>query len=189
LSGHPAGMSTLADVAKAIGGVVGPSAKAGLELLGTLPVLLPRRNCGCGCEIPPPCWAPQPLDPVVSRVCPGGRGVLRLTLTNCGVTPRTIAVSTTDAAVSVTPANVTLGAMEQGLVILSLELPASSSVGTTERTIVWIKGCREHYLPWTVIAAGATACCTADVDVEDCPDLVHHWYDHFYCERPCPPQR
>jgi hypothetical protein len=21
--------------------------------------------------------------------------------------------------------------------------------------------------------------------VEDCPDLLHHWYDHFYCNRPC----
>jgi hypothetical protein len=23
------------------------------------------------------------------------------------------------------------------------------------------------------------------VEVEDCPDLIHHWYDHFYCDRPC----
>ena len=26
----------------------------------------------------------------------------------------------------------------------------------------------------------------SELTVEDCPDLVHHWYDHFYCPRPCP---
>jgi hypothetical protein len=25
--------------------------------------------------------------------------------------------------------------------------------------------------------------------VEDCPDLIHHWYDHFYCPRPCIEER
>jgi len=24
-----------------------------------------------------------------------------------------------------------------------------------------------------------------DIEIEDCPDLIHHWYDHFYCPRPC----
>jgi hypothetical protein len=22
--------------------------------------------------------------------------------------------------------------------------------------------------------------------VDDCPDNIHHWYDHFYCDRGCP---
>jgi hypothetical protein len=25
-----------------------------------------------------------------------------------------------------------------------------------------------------------------EVEVDDCPDNIHHWYDHFYCERGCP---
>jgi hypothetical protein len=29
-------------------------------------------------------------------------------------------------------------------------------------------------------------CADTEVEIEDCPDLIHHWYDHFYCERPCP---
>jgi hypothetical protein len=188
MSSSTSGTSTLADVTKAIGGILGPGAKIGLELLGTLPVPLPRRSCGCDCEIPPPCWMPQPLDPIRSRVCPGGKGVLRLTLTNCDMTPRTIAVSATDGAV-VAPATVTLGPMEQGLVVVTLEMPISALVGTTKTSVVWIKGCRLHCLRWTAVAAGAVTGCTADADVEDGPDLVHHWYDHFYCPRPCPEKR
>jgi hypothetical protein len=181
--------STVADIAKAISGVIGPTAKIGLELLGTLPVPLPRRSCGCDCEIPPPCWMPQPLEPVVSRVCPGGKGVLRLTITNCDMTARKIEVTATDAAVTITPASITLGPMEQALVVLTLELPATAVTGASEKAIVWIRGCRVHFLRWTVTAAAAVTCSTADVDVEDCPDLVHHWYDHFYCPRPCPEKR
>jgi hypothetical protein len=183
------GTSSVADLAKAIGGVIAPTAKLGLELLGTLPVPLPRRSCGCDCEIPPPCWMPQPLKPVVSRVCPGGKGVLRLTVTNCGITSRKIEVTATNPAVAITPSTLTLGPMEQGLAVLTLELPATAPAGAHEQAIVWIRGCRVHYLRWTVEAAGAAVCRTADVDVEDCPDLVHHWYDHFYCPRPCPEQR
>jgi hypothetical protein len=183
------GTSTVADIAKAIGGVIGPTARVGLELLGTVPVPLPRRGCSCDCEIPPPCWMPQPLKPVVSRVCPGGKGVLRLTVTNCDMTPRRIDVSATDAAVTIAPASITLGPMEQGLVVVTLELPATAHTGAREKTIVWIRGCRAHFLRWTVEAAGAVTCCTADVDIEDCPDFVHHWYDHFYCPRPCPEKR
>jgi len=189
MSSSTSGTSTLGDVAKAIGGILGPGAKVGLELLGTLPMPLPRRSCGCSCEIPPPCWMPQPLDPVVSRVCPGGKGVLRLTLTNCDMKPCTIKVEATNAAVSVAPASVTLGPMEQGLVVLTLEMPAAAGAGTTEKSLVWIRGCRLYYLRWSVVAAGAVTCCTADVDLEDGPDLVHHWYDHFYCPRPCPDKR
>jgi len=176
---------TLADAAKAVGGLIAPGAKLGMELLGS--IRLPRRNCGCGCEIPPPCWVPQPLGEFTTEACPGNSGVLRLTVTNCGMVGRTITVSATNAAVKVTPASLTLGPMEEGLVVLSLDVPAAASKGQTQKSLVWIHGCKEYFLRWTVVvAASGVSCCATDVELEDCPDLIHHWYDHFYCQRPCP---
>jgi hypothetical protein len=113
--------------------------------------------------------------------------LLRLTITNCGVTGRTIKVFATNAAVKVEPASLTLGPLEEGLITLSLEVPSAAQKGQTQKSIVWIHGCMEHFLRWTVVvAASGVSCCATEVEFEDCPDLIHHWYDHFYCQRPCP---
>jgi hypothetical protein len=178
------GSATLADAVKAIGDVIAPGAKIGLGLLES--IRLPSRNCGCGCEIPPPCWAPQPLGDVESEACPGNNGVLRLVITNCGMTTRAIKVTATNAAVNVEPAALTLGPQEEGVVALTLAVPAGATTGQTQKSLVWIHGCKEHFLRWTVVAAEAGVSCSPDdVELEDCPDLIHHWYDHFYCQRPC----
>jgi hypothetical protein len=180
-----AGSATLADAAKAVGDLIAPGAKRGMELLGS--IRLPSRSCGCGCDIPPPCWMPQPLGEFTTEACPGNKGLLRLTITNCGVTGRTIKVSATNAAVKVEPASLTLGPLEEGLITLSLEVPSGATKGQTQKSIVWIHGCMEHFLRWTVVvAASGVSCCATEVELEDCPDLIHHWYDHFYCQRPCP---
>jgi hypothetical protein len=178
------GSGTLADAVKAIGDVIRPGARLGLELLES--VRLPSRSCGCGCEIPPPCWAPQPLGDVETQACPGNNALLRLTITNCGMASRAINVAATNGAVDVQPASVTLGALEEGVVILSLPVPAGATKGQTQKSLVWVHGCKDHYLRWTVVAVEAGVSCSAgELELEDCPDLIHHWYDHFYCQRPC----
>jgi hypothetical protein len=50
---------------------------------------------------------------------------------------------------------------------------------------VWIHGCVEHAVRWTVRVAGRGGDSCNELDIDDCPDYVHHWYDHFYCARPC----
>lgn len=174
--------TTLADVARSVGGLIAPGARAGLELLGS--IRLPSRT-QCGCEIPPPCWVPQPLGDRTTDACPGSKAVLRLHVTNCGFSGRTIKVAATNKAVKVTPASLPLGPLEQGVVILSLEVPEGATKGQTQKSLVFVRGCKDYYLRWTVEVAGDEASCSTDVELEDCPDLVHHWYDHFYCERPC----
>jgi hypothetical protein len=175
---------TLADAAKAITDLIAPGAKKGMELLGS--IKLPSRGCSCGCEIPPPCWMPQPLGDFTSEACPGSKAVLRLAITNCGMTKRTITVSATNAAVKVEPASLPLGPMEDGVIVVSWDVPAGATKGQTQKSIVWIHGCNEHFLRWTVeVAASGATCAATEVELEDCPDLIHHWYDHFYCERPC----
>ena len=179
---------SLADAAKAVGSVLEQGTKAGMELLDAIKLPLPSRS-GCSCEIPPPCWEPQPIGDVTTRACPGNKAVLRLHVVNCGSAGRTVTVDATNKAIDVTPASVTLGPYEDATVVLSLDIPATAKEGEREKAVVWVRGCYVHYLRWTVEVTCKNASCCSDASVEDCPDLVHHWYDHFYCQRPCPHQR
>jgi hypothetical protein len=64
-------------------------------------------------------------------------------------------------------------------------VPADAATGQEYEVLLWVRGCQNHYLRWTLKVANRGASCCHEVEVEDCPDLIHHWYDHFYCERPC----
>lgn len=149
---------------------------------------MPLRMQRCGCEVPPPCWMPKALGDVRSRVCAGGTAVLRLRVTNCGASGRTFEVETAgpDAKeVKLDPAKLVLGPMERAVVTATIPLPSTAASGEQREALVWIRGCHSHYARWTVAVGGGSDSCH-EIDVEDCPDLVHHWYDHFYCEHPCP---
>ena len=178
-SGSP---TTLADVAKSAADLLGPMAKSGMEMLGA--VKLPSKGCGCGCEIPPPCWMPQPLGDVLTKTCAGSKAVIRLHIVNCGIQARKITADPTNKAVSVAPASLNLGPLEEGEIVLSWEVPAAATKGQTQKSLVRIHGCKEWYFRWTVEVADGE-CAATDIEIEDCPDLIHHWYDHFYCPRPC----
>lgn len=175
---------SLADVAKTLGDLLDQGTSLGMGLLESIKLPLPSRS-GCSCEIPPPCWAPQPAGDRTTRACPGDKATLRLHITNCGASSRKISVDVTDKSVEVQPASVTVAPLEEETVVVSMNVPATANEGEKYKTIVWVHGCYLHYVRWTVEVSGKGATCFDDVDIEDCPDLVHHWYDHFYCERPC----
>lgn len=82
------------------------------------------------------------------------------------------------------PDALTLGLWERGTVIASLAIPAKAGVGEEREGLIWVRGDRDHVLRWTVRVTAHAGNCCHQVDVADCPDLVHHWYVHFYCERP-----
>src|SRR6266540_4790821 len=109
---------SLADTARAAAVLLAQGARLGMDVLGAIPLPTRRKTCGCGCEIPPPCWAPQPLGAVTSRVCPGNKAVVRLEATNCGASARTIDVRATDAAIKIDPPKINLGAMEQATFVV-----------------------------------------------------------------------
>lgn len=180
---------SLADAARAVGDLLEQGTKVGMGLLESIKLPLPSKSCGCNCEIPPPCWEPQPIGDVTTRVCPGNKAVLRLHIENCGSSGRTIAVEATDKKIDVQPASAAVGPFGEETVVLSIDVPANATEGEKQKTLVWVRGCYVHYLHWTVEVTCKSASCCSDVEVKDCPDLVHHWYDHFYCERPCFHQR
>jgi hypothetical protein len=175
--------------AQRIADLVDRGAAAGTSLLGMLDQLqiqMPRRVC-CSCDIPPPCWMPRQLRDVTSCVCAGGSAVLRLRVENCSAQTSSVAVDVVGDAnqsAQVTPATLTLVPFQRGTITVTVATGAGDPAGDHE-LLVRVHGCVEHVLRWTIRVGkrGRDSC--HEIDVEDCPDYVHHWYDHFYCPRPC----
>jgi hypothetical protein len=138
------------------------------------------------CNIPPACWMPKGLGEVTSHVCPGGTATLRLCVTNCGLGTQTITAKG-DPVATVDPASIQLRPMQRGCLTVSYTVPPSSNDCQPIEILVWLHGCKSYYLRWTVQTSHRGCECCHEIEVEDCPDLIHHWYDHFYCQRSCQP--
>jgi hypothetical protein len=187
--------NVLGDAATALGALINHGASLGLGFLGSLygtrsGIPTPGTGCrcggqGCSCCVPPPCWVPQSLCDLTSTACPGGEAMVRFRVTNCGAAPRHIKAEAGPSGPTLTPGELTLGPMERGFIVASFTVATDAAKGEEREFILWIRGCQDHFLRWTVKVAASAACACAEVDVEDCPDLIHHWYDHFYCHRPC----
>jgi len=148
---------------------------------------LAARPGTCSCEIPPPCWLPRELDDVVSVVCPGGTALLRLRVTNRSIETTSVtvdAVGDDAGSVTATPERLELEPFQRGVITLTLPVAAEAAAGERE-LLVRVHGCLEHVLRWSVRAASRGRSSCHEIEVEDAPDYVHHWYDHFYCARPC----
>ena len=122
-----------------------------------------------------------------SEACPGNKALLRLTITNCGMTARTIKVTATNAAVTVEPASLNLGPMEEGEVNALARCSGGSDEGPDAEEPRLDPRLQGALPPLDGRGCGrlGQVLATDAVEVEDCPDLIHHWYDHFYCQRPC----
>ena len=163
------------------------------SMLNRSPMMLPSLSgCGCGpwtwkrssgCDIPPPCWMPRDLGCITSHVCPGGSASIQIRITNCSEVVRAVRVEA--AGATVTPAGLTLAPMARGTVTVSSTPSANAPSGQEEEILVWVRGCHNHFLRWTVKAVSRGVDCCHEICVEDCPDFIHHWYDHFYCVRGC----
>ena len=140
---------------------------------------------GC-CQIPPPCWMPRELTPVSSHVCPGSMASLRFRITNCGMNSRTFTVEA-DQGTTVNPALLELEPFRRGRLTVSFVAPATSSDGESKELLVFVHGCKSYYVRWTIRTSNRGCDCCHEIDVADCPDQIHHWYDHFYCQRACRP--
>jgi hypothetical protein len=157
----------------------------GANLLARALIGLAKKNhAGAGCEIPPPCWYPVAAGDLESCVCPRATATLCVRVTNDGPTSRLIRAEVPDG-VTVKPAKLTLAPMERGRLTASFKVPADANPGAEYEHVVWIRGCQSYYVRWRIVAAVADIDLDHELDIEDRPDYLHHWYDHFYCSHPC----
>ena len=149
---------------------------------------LPRLRMTSCCDIPEPCWMPRALGEFRCRLCPGATGSLRFVITNEDIVRRTFTALASGSAagdVSFSPGSLALGPKERGTITATFALPANATDGSSFEALVWLRGCRDYYVRWTVAAASRSDSCCITLPVCDGPDNVLHWYDHFYCRRPC----
>ncbi len=143
-------------------------------------------NC---CDIPEPCWMPKDLGEYHCKLCAGSTGIMEITVTNTDFRPRnfTVAAAGPDAArVKLTPNSFTLGAKERLTVPAEFDTRLDDKVNCASfEALIWVVGCNSHFLRWTLDVGKSERACCHHVEVFDQPDYQHHWYDHFYCVRPC----
>ncbi|GFE48899.1 hypothetical protein So717_06520 [Roseobacter cerasinus] len=143
-------------------------------------------NC---CDIPEPCWMPKDLGEVHCQLCAGSTGIVEIRITNTDFRPRnfTLAAAGPDAGrVKLTPNSFALGPKERRTVRAQFDTKLDDGVHCAEfEALIWVVGCNSHYLRWTIEVGKTERACCHHVEVFDQPDYEHHWYDHFYCVRPC----
>jgi hypothetical protein len=140
------------------------------------------------CEIPPACWLPRSFGCFESRACPGGTALLRVKVCNCQPRASDIAIrveSDADVVFKVTPERATIAPMACKRFTVTVSIPEDACKGHSYDFRVWVDGCHHHYARWSVTAGHDASGTCNEAEVEDCPDYVHHWYDHFYCQHPC----
>ena len=138
------------------------------------------------CEVPPPCWMPKDLGELRSVVCKGGVAVLQIEVTNCQARNADISVQAeSNWPLQIEPERITLGPMERKCIIVRLHAEQDVCKSDCEEVLVWVHGCNSHFLRWQVEVKESDVNSCHKIKVEDCPDYQHHWYDHFYCARPC----
>jgi hypothetical protein len=203
-SGTSSGTSSFGGIASALQDLVNAEMDLGRDFIESLTgITVPSTadltralrgrmsRSGSCCHIPPPCWMPRSLGQCTSHVSRCDSACIRLVITNCDRVERSFSVNARDqtgGTFTVSPPSLTLAPFRKGTVSVCVAVPADAPPGDHPHTMLWVHGCREYYLDWVVSVGtiGADSC--HEVEISDCPDYVHHWYDHFYCARPCPPQ-
>lgn len=163
------------------------SAVSGVLQGAGLPGMPRMTSC---CDIPEPCWMPRSLGKVHCDLRPGDEGEVCLEIINCDFAPHDYTVEAVGAnagLVAVSKPRFTLSPQERACVTLTLTAPKDQQQDCCceEVVLIWVRGCRNQYLNWGYHLTDRARRCCHRVCVEDCPDYVHHWYDHFYIQRSC----
>ncbi len=201
----PNNATSASESLKALASIFERGANVGFEFLESLAGSAPKAFDGlidwasarpgaaasCCCEIPPPCWMPKPLGEVASFGRAGNLASVTFAIENCSMAVRKISVHTTSVVTGLTfSANeLTLGPMERGEIEVTYSIPSTLTEEPGTEILLWVRGCKLHFLRWTIELSPLGGDTSYELNVKDCPDLVHHWYDHFYCPRPCLPDQ
>ena len=167
----------------ALAGVLDAPSRIAVALAGAL-----AQRASGGCDIPPPCWEPRPAGTCCLDLTPGGTSTIRVHVSNCGWTRQVVSITALGKMagwMTFSPTTLILDAMERATFQVIVQAPNTVKAGERFSAPLIIRGCVDHFVrvDVTVTDCAGTSCC--DVAVKDCADNIHHWYDHFYCPRPC----
>lgn len=177
------------EVAKLAGGVA-RVAVDGLRNVN-LPGMPKMKSC---CDIPEPCWMPVSSGEVHCTLRPGDQGEICFVIANLDFRAHQYTVQAVGKDAGLIGMNRTqfqLGPKERICVTATLTVPKEDRQKDQNccceniEAIIWVRGCRDHYVRWTVDVADKGKCCCHEIQVNDSADYVLHWYDHFYVSRPC----
>ncbi len=172
---------------RAVGGAVSGILAAPAQLAASLAGALSGR-AAAPCEIPPPCWEPRPAGSCCLELTPGSTGTVRVKVSNCGWHRQMVEITALGKIAGwmiFTPTTLIVGPQEHATFVVRVHVPDEAKPGRSFSAPIIVHGCNDHFarLELTVAECAQRICC--DVEVNDCPDNLHHWYDHFYCPRPC----
>ena len=197
--------STIADLVDSFATLLNDGAQIGVDLLealtqsaSSMPSLgsmMPsiggsksktKSTHACSCAIPPACWLPLDAGDCETSACPGATATLRIRVFNCGVMPRdiTLEAAGSPSGITVNPSNLNLGPLDEGTSLITFSVPPNADEHKEFKFLIWVRGCKTHYVRWTVVVGDGDCRCRT-ITIDDCPETVHHWYDHFYCDHPC----
>lgn len=141
-----------------------------------------------GCHIPPPCWEPRPAGSCCLTIQPGGNATIRVHVENCSWNRQIIGITASGALagwMKFEPTTHIVGPQERALFLVTVHVPDGMKPGMTVSGPLLIRGCMDHFARVRVNVAECAGANCCDIHVDDCQDHLHHWYDHFYCPRPC----
>lgn len=173
--------------ARALGGALAGILEAPAQIAAALAGTLSRRSSSCGCDIPAPCWEPRPAGTCCLDLTPGSSGTIRLHVSNCGWSRQVVAITALGKLagwMTLSPTTLILDPQERATILVTVHLPDKVPLGQRFSAPIIIRGCRDHFVRVEITVRDCIGP-TCDIVVDDCADNVHHWYDHFYCPRPC----
>jgi hypothetical protein len=179
-TGGTMGTRALTDVISAL---LDAPARAASAFAGTL-----GQRATPGCEIPPPCWEPRPAGTCCLMLAPGSVATVRIHVSNCGWDRHIVGITALGKIagwMKFEPTTMILGPQERAAFVVTLKVPDNIKPGLSLSGPILVRGCVDHFVrvDLTIAECAGVTCC--DLAVRDCQDQIHHWYDHFYCPRPC----
>lgn len=180
---HPVGNTST----RALGGAIALMLEAPAQLAAAFAGALTKRSSSC-CDIPPPCWEPRPAGACSLELTPGSSATIRVHVSNCGWARQLVSITALGKVagwMTFAPTTLILDPQDRATILVTVHAPDSVKLGQRFSAPLIVRGCLDHFarVDITISDCARQNCC--DVVVDDCPDNVHHWYDHFYCPRPC----
>lgn len=157
------------------------------QMAATLVGSLTNARSG-GCTIPPPCWEPRPAGRCALTLPPGCTGTMRVHVSNCDWGRRVVGITALGKLagwLAFQPTTLVIGPQERATFVVKVHVPDGVEPGETLAGPVLVRGCVDHFVRLEVAVAECAGVTCCDISLDDCPDHIHHWYDHFYCPRPC----